>query len=656
MRFWILPGCAAIALLAGQTAWADCTPAAAHNVTAICTGSTTNQGGGAPGTSAGVAGYGTGIETGVTVSVASGAANTLTGINNGIFVGDATVTNNASASITGGDHGIYANAGSADVMNSGSITGTLAGVLARANATVTNNAGAVILSLFSGIIADLGSADVTNSGDITGTFNYGILAATNATVTNNAGAGITGGVYGLYASAAGSSVVNAGTISGGIAAIRFAGSGNTLTLEQGSIINGNVLGTGSDTFQLGGTGAATFDVSTLGPAAQYQGFNTFNKIGTSTWTLTGTTAVGTPWTVNQGSLSISSDGNLGGALGGLTFDGGALQLGAGFNLAATRAINLNFGGGTIDTNGFSTTISQGIIGVGGLTKVGSGTLTLSGNNGYVGGTTVNGGTLVVDGSIMSTTVNSGGTLAGSGTVGETQINSGAAFAPGNGAAGSSMTVSGNLAFQSGAQYLVQLNPATSSFATATGTATLGGATVKASFAPGSYVARQYTILHSDVAVNGTFAGPVNTNLPANFHTSLSYDANNAYLDLILNFAVPSGLNQNQQNVANTLVNFFDTTGSIPLVFGALTPTGLTQVSGEIAVGSQQSTFNAMTQFLSVMTDLFTAGRGDAPSATAFAGDALNAYAGTARKRSGLERGARDMIAKAAPRAPPFEAR
>jgi hypothetical protein len=34
----------AIVLLAGEAAWAECTPAAANDVTAICTGTTTNQG------------------------------------------------------------------------------------------------------------------------------------------------------------------------------------------------------------------------------------------------------------------------------------------------------------------------------------------------------------------------------------------------------------------------------------------------------------------------------------------------------------------------------------------------------------------------------------------------------------------------------------
>ena len=35
----------------------------------------------------------------------------------------------------------------------------------------------------------------------------------------------------------------------------------------------------------------------------------------------------------------------------------------------------------------------------------------------------------------------------------------------------------------------------------------------------------------------------------------------------------SGLNGNQQNVGNALINFFNTTGGIPLVFGGLTPPG-----------------------------------------------------------------------------------
>ena len=67
----------------------------------------------------------------------------------------------------------------------------------------------------------------------------------------------------------------------------------------------------------------------------------------------------------------------------------------------------------------------------------------------------------------------GGTnfLGGTGTVGSFTMTSGGTFAPGSGAPGTKMTVSGNLAFQSGGVfYLVQLSPATSSLAEVTDTA------------------------------------------------------------------------------------------------------------------------------------------------------------------------------------------
>jgi uncharacterized protein with beta-barrel porin domain len=261
---------------------------------------------------------------------------------------DATVTNNAGGAITGSLSGIQAHTGSANVINSGSITGTDSavgiGVFANSNATVTNNAGASIAGGQVGVEAFTGTANVTNFGSITGTDSatgFGIVAGTNATVTNNAGATITGTFNGIFANAGGSSVFNAGTISGGVAAIQFSGTGNTLTLGPGSVIAGNVLGTGADTFQLGGSGAATFDVSQLSPVAQYQGFGIFNKVGSSVWTLTGTSTFGGPVNVNAGTLLVDGDitsasgltVNAGGTLGGsgtvgdTTVNGGALAPG-----------------------------------------------------------------------------------------------------------------------------------------------------------------------------------------------------------------------------------------------------------------------------------------------------------------------------------------
>jgi uncharacterized protein with beta-barrel porin domain len=179
--------------------------------------------------------------------------------------------------------------------------------------------------------------------------------------------------------------------------------------------------------------------------------------------------------------------------------------------------------------------------------------------------------------------------------------------------------------------------------------------VNAIYASGSYVAKQYTILTAG-SLKGTFGSLVNTNLPANFKPTLAYDLTHAYLNLALNFAptppatpapasgAPNsgGLNGNQQAVGNALTSFFNNTGGIPLVFGTLTPAGLTQVAGESATGSQQTTFNAMNQFMGVMTDPFVAGRGDGFGASS---GAPTGYAST--QSTGAARDANAMFVKGA---------
>lgn len=117
------------------------------------------------------------------------------------------------------------------------------------------------------------------------------------------------------------------------------------------------------------------------------------------------------------------------------------------------------------------------------------------------------------------------------------------------------------------------------------------------------------------AVNGTFSGPVNTNLPQNLKSALAADGNNAYLDLKLDFVVLSGLNVNQSNVANTLVNSFNANGGIPLAFGGLGPHGLSQASGEVATTASQAAFDAQSQFLNTLTDPFAGGQGAASSSS-----------------------------------------
>ncbi|WP_244562149.1 autotransporter outer membrane beta-barrel domain-containing protein [Bradyrhizobium lablabi] len=484
-----------------------------------------------------------------------------------------------------------------------------------------------------------GSGTLINSGSITG--GNGGAAGAAAGTNGSAGAGAAGIV------GSGLTITNSGTISGGFAgdgttranAITFTGGINALTFTNAtSGLTGNI--------GIGVTGSVNFAQATNVTVSNViTGSGQVIKTGAGTLTLTGTNTFQGGTIIDQGRISVSSDANLGDASGSAFFAGGTLEVtGAGFT--AGRAIFLAAGaGGTIQVDAGTLTLSGVVADFnfgGPLIKTGAGTLILSNANTYIDPTFVNGGTLVVDGSIATsslTTVNSGATLSGTGTVGPTTITGGGILAPGNAFNPTGvLAVTGNLAFQSGAVYLVQVTPSAAARTSVSGTAGLGGATVNAVFANGSYISKQYTILTA-AGVSGTFGSLVNTNLPANFSSSLSYDFHDAFLNLTLNFTPPSapnfggGLNGNQQNVANTLVNFFNTTGGIPLAFGTLSPAGLTQASGEIGAGSQQTTFNAMGQFLGLLTDPFM-GRGNGvggASATPYAEESASSYA--ARRRN-----------------------
>ncbi len=370
----------------------------------------------------------------------------------------------------------------------------------------------------------------------------------------------------------------------------------TLTVTVGNSFGGVIQDGGIG----GGTGGNLAIAN--GAVQQLYGINTY----------TGTTTI-----ASGGELDLinagGSDGRIAtssNVIANGVFDISALSTGTSIrSLSGSGAVNLGANTLTI-TNGNSTfagVIDDGAAG-GGLTLAG-GTQTLTGINTYTGATAVNGGTLVVDGSILNSpvTVNAGGTLAGSGTIAGVGVNGGT-LAPGSAASPfGPMTISGSLTFTAASTYLVQVSSTNASLTQVTGATDLGGATVRANFTSGT-VKKQYTILTAaGTLVGSTFNPTVLSNMPT-LNATLSYDASTVFLNVNVNFAQGGGLNVNQQNVANTLTNFFNTTGGIPAAFAALSPAGLTTASGELGTGIIQSAINADGQFLNLMLDPTVVGR------------------------------------------------
>ncbi|MGZ8396554.1 MAG: autotransporter-associated beta strand repeat-containing protein [Rhodoplanes sp.] len=105
-----------------------------------------------------------------------------------------------------------------------------------------------------------------------------------------------------------------------------------------------------------------------------------------------------------------------------------------------------------DTYAFNGVIS----GTGALVQNGTGATILTTTNTYSGTTTINAGTLIVDGSIANSAVivNNGALLTGNGAVGPTTING--ALLPGQSIG--TITVNGDLTFGAVGVYLVEVSP------------------------------------------------------------------------------------------------------------------------------------------------------------------------------------------------------
>lgn len=199
------------------------------------------------------------------------------------------------------------------------------------------------------------------------------------------------------------------------------GAGQTLALTSGALlftVSGGAASTPYDTtlggfdsgITVGGTeyvihvvnpsAAATTSTLTATIASPLTSAADITKAGRGTLVLSGTNTAGggaRKTTINEGAIQISDLDNIGGNTGALVFAGGTLRFGTGLtDDISLRTISFLQGGGTIDTNGIDLALAGSVgSGIGGLTKTGTGNLTLNAAATYTGPTTVSAGTLTI---------------------------------------------------------------------------------------------------------------------------------------------------------------------------------------------------------------------------------------------------------------------
>jgi|GEM_PF-2299728 autotransporter-associated beta strand protein/VCBS repeat-containing protein len=305
---------------------------------------------------------------------------------------DATISHSANVTLSGEI------SGSGDLIKSGTGVLTLSGDSANYSGNIFLNQGVIIAAHNNALGNTTGSTTVASGTTLR--IGDGLALAENLTIS---GVGINA-AYGALKINEGS---GSATLTGDI------------TLAADSLIGAFNAG---DSLTLSGVISGDFDLT---------------KVGSGTLTLSGANTHSGAVTVSQGTLALSGGSSIGDSSAVTVSSGATLSLTGGDetigSLSGSGAVALSYG---LIVGNASSTVFSGVISStnsSGITKVGSGSLTLSGANTYTGSTIVNAGTLYLEnGSAIAdssaVTINSGaeielyisdetiGSLAGAGTL------------------------------------------------------------------------------------------------------------------------------------------------------------------------------------------------------------------------------------------------
>ena len=387
--------------------------------------------------------------------------------------------------------------------------GTLLGDTTSLQGNITNKALVVFdqdagpVDEYAGVITGTGAVQKTGADEVhfTGANTYtggttisaGALRGDVSSLQGNI-AVETGGTV-IFDQDAGTKDEYAGVISGtgavqktGVDEIKFTGA-NTYT--GGTTISAGALRGDASSLQgdvvveTDGTvnGTVIFDHDTNGTyAGNLSGGGVFTKMGTGTLTLSGTNTIS----------GLSS------------LDAGALQ---GDFASIPLDLSAALGTEVIFNHANNGTYAGAISGDGSLTKAGSGTLSLAGDNTFTGLTSIMAGRLDVDGSLdAGVNVGASAWLGGTGRI-DGSVAVDGTLAPGTVVPGNSVgTLSVDaVTFTSGSVFEVEVDAGVADLLEVTGTADLGGATVQVGPVIGNYsIPVDVTILNAG-SISNSFA-------------------------------------------------------------------------------------------------------------------------------------------------------